>query len=165
MSVRPILRWPDPRLSQPGVAVERMPIDDLVNDLFDTMYAAGGRGLAAPQIGAMARVFVFDGGWKTGARSPMAMINPTIMAAERVPETATESCLSIPGVAVEVTRLKAVTVQWTAPEGDIHMADFDGFEARAIQHEFDHLNGMVFFDRLDKVQRDMELRKARGLSG
>jgi peptide deformylase len=163
MSVRQILRWPDPRLSQRCDPVEKLPIDDLVTDLFDTMYAAGGRGLAAPQIGVMLRVFVFDGGWKTGAPSPMAMINPTIMAAERLPETADEGCLSIPGVLMPVTRHKAVTVQWTAPEGDIHMADFDGFEACAIQHEFDHLNGMVIFDRIaPDLRAELEPRYLEG---
>lgn len=148
MSVRDILHWPDPRLSQRCAPVEQEPLDALIADLFDTMYAAQGRGLAAPQIGVMKRVFVMDCGWKDGTPGPMAMINPTIMAAERVPVTAEEGCLSIPGILVPVTRHQAVTVQWTAPEGDIHMADFDGFEARCIQHEFDHLNGQVTFDRI-----------------
>lgn len=149
MGVRPILRWPDPRLSERCAPVEHEPLDDLIADMFDTMYAAQGRGLAAPQIGVMKRVFVMDCGWKEGESRPIAMINPTIMAAERVPVVGDEGCLSIPGVLVPVERHKAVTVQWTAPEGDIHMDDFDGFEARCIQHEFDHLNGMVTFDRID----------------
>ena len=97
----------------------------------------------------MKRVFVMDVTWKEGEHSPLAMINPTIMAAEREPVVMEEACLSIPGVSVPVTRHKAVTVQWTAPEGDIHMADFDGFEARCIQHEFDHLNGTISLDRID----------------
>ena len=149
MAVLPILHWPDPRLSQRCDAVENEWVEDLVADLFDTMYAAKGRGLAAPQVGVMKRVFVMDVTWKEGERSPLAMINPTIMAAEREPVVMEEACLSIPGVSVPVTRHKAVTVQWTAPEGDIHMADFDGFEARCIQHEFDHLNGTISLDRID----------------
>jgi peptide deformylase len=149
MAVLPILHWPDPRLSQRCDAVENERVEDLVADLFDTMYAAQGRGLAAPQVGVMKRVFVMDVTWKEGERSPLAMINPTIMAAEREPVVMEEACLSIPGVSVPVTRHKAVTVQWTAPEGDIHMADFDGFEARCIQHEFDHLNGTISLDRID----------------
>lgn len=153
MSVRPVLRWPDPRLSQPCPAsVEPLP-EGLVADLFDTMYAARGRGLAAPQIGVMRRVFVMDCGWKGGESAPLAMIDPVIMAAERVPVAGEELCLSIPGVPVPVVRHKAVTVQWTAPDGDIHMADFDGFEARCIQHEIDHLNGVVTFDRTDPALR------------
>ncbi len=148
MSVLPILRWPDPCLTQRCAPVEHEDIDALVADLFDTMYAAQGRGLAAPQVGVMKRVFVMDVTWKEGTPSPLAMVNPIIMAAERVPVVADEGCLSIPCVMVPVSRNTAVTVQWSEPKGDIHMADFDGVEARCIQHEFDHLNGTVTFDRI-----------------
>lgn len=153
MPVQPLVLWPDPRLSQRCDPVEQDPVQTLIDDLFDTMYAAQGRGLAAPQIGVMKRVFVMDVGWKDGEKTPMAMINPTIMAAERAPCVMEEGCLSIPGVLVPVDRPKAVTVQWTAPDGDIHMNDFDGFEARCIQHEFDHLNGVVTFDHLSASER------------
>ncbi|KUJ85094.1 N-formylmethionyl-tRNA deformylase [Ruegeria marisrubri] len=153
MTVRPILKWPDPRLSQKCAPVDREVPGDLIRDMFDTMYAAQGRGLAAPQIGVMQRFFVMDCGWKEGEPSPMVMINPVIMAAERIPEVMEEGCLSIPGILVPVERPKAVTVQWTAAEGDIHMADFDGFVARCIQHEFDHLNGIVTFDHLAPADR------------
>jgi len=154
MAVLPILKWPDARLStrcDPVAAGED--VSTLVADMLDTMYHAQGRGLAASQVGVMKRVFVMDCSWKEGSPSPMVMINPTVMAAERVPVTADEGCLSIPGVMVPVTRNTAVTLQWTAAEGDIHMADFDGFEARCIQHEFDHLNGVVTFDRIDAETR------------
>lgn len=153
MSVRQIVQWPDARLSQKCQPVEGAPPQDVIDDLFDTMYFAQGRGLAAPQIGVMQRLFVMDCGWKDGQSTPMAMINPVIMAAERSPVIAEEGCLSIPGVLVPVTRHIAVTVQWTAAEGDIHMADFDGMEARCIQHEFDHLNGLVTFDSLPADER------------
>jgi peptide deformylase len=153
MSVLPILIWPDARLKQRGTPVRSEQLDDLIADMFDTMYAAKGRGLAAPQVGVSKRLFVMDCTWKEGPPSPMVMINPTIMATENDPVAADEGCLSIPGVLVEVTRPKAVTLQWTARKGDIHMADFDGFEARCIQHEFDHLNGVVTFDHLDPQTR------------
>ncbi|MBE1285889.1 MAG: peptide deformylase [Rhodobacteraceae bacterium] len=153
MAILPIVTWPDPRLSQKCDPVENEVLDDLIADMFDTMYAAQGRGLAAPQVGVMKRLFVMDVTWKEGEPSPKVMINPTIMAAERVPVVMEEGCLSIPGVLVPVERHKAVTVQWTAAEGDIHMDDFDGFEARCIQHEFDHLNGVVTFDRVDAQTR------------
>ena len=159
MSVLPILTWPDPRLSQKCDPVETIVPQDLIRSMFDTMYAAQGRGLAAPQVGVMQRFFVMDCGWKEGEPAPLAMINPVIMAAERIPVVMEEACLSIPGIAVAVERPKAVTVQWTAPEGDIHMADFDGFEARCIQHEFDHLNGTVTLDHLtgaDRVRAEAE---------
>lgn len=148
MAVLPILLWPDPRLSQPCAPVGDEPLDDLIADMFETMYAAPGRGLAAPQVGVMKRLFVMDCTWKDGPPEPMVMINPAIMAAECIPVTADEGCLSIPGLAIPVTRPKAVTVQWTSETGEIHMNDFDGFEARCIQHEFDHLNGTVTFDRI-----------------
>lgn len=148
MSVLPILLWPDPHLSRTCAPVGGERVETLIADMFDTMYAAQGRGLAAPQIGVMKRVFVMDCSWKEGLGAPMAMIDPVIMAAERVPVMGEEGCLSIPGVLVPVQRHKAVTVQWTAPDGDIHMADFDGVEARCIQHELDHLNGVVTFDRI-----------------
>jgi peptide deformylase len=148
-----ILIWPDARLSQRCETVVSEPLDDLIADMFETMYGAQGRGLAAPQVGVMKRLFVMDITWKEGVASPMVMINPTIMAAERSSTVMKEGCLSIPGVLVSVERPKAVTVQWTAAEGDIHMADFDGFEARCIQHEFDHLNGTVTFDHLPGADR------------
>lgn len=81
------------------------------------------------------------------------MLNPVIMASEKVDVIAEEGCLSIPGVLVPVTRPVAVTVQWTSETGEIHMDDFDGFEARCIQHEMDHLAGLVTFDRIDPALR------------
>ena len=122
-------------------------------------------GLAAPQGGVLKRLFVMDCTWKEGKRSQMVMINPSIMAVERVPVTMEEGCLSIPGVMVPVERPVAVTVQWTAAEGDIHMADFDGFEARCIQHEFDHLNGTVTFDHLDPEARSAVEAEYTALKG
>ena len=144
----PILRWPDPRLSQSCDHVGHADVRPLIADMFATMYAANGRGLAAPQVGVMKRLFVMDITWKEGDKSPVVMIDPLIMACERVPVVMDEGCLSIPGVTVPVERHKAVTMQWTDETGDIHMGDFDGTEARVIQHEFDHLNGLVHFDRI-----------------
>ena len=148
MAILPILRWPDPRLAQSCAHVGHEDMRPLIADMFDTLYDAQGRGLAAPQIGVMKRLYVMDTTWKEGAPSPLVMIDPVVMAAERVPVTMDEMCLSIPGVTVPVERHKAVTMQWTDETGDIHMGDFDGAEARVIQHEFDHLNGLVHFDRI-----------------
>lgn len=149
-----ILTWPDARLSQHCDPVEDVAAQaGLISDMFDTMYAAPGRGLAAPQVGAMLRLFVMDAGWKDGEKTPLVMINPVIMAAERDPVVMEEGCLSIPGVVVPVARPRAVTVQWTSETGEIHMNDFDGAEARIIQHEFDHLNGVVTFDRVAPERR------------
>lgn len=157
MAVRPILTWPDK-----GLSTACDPVGDvgdvarLIADLFDTMYAANGRGLAAPQIGAPLRVFVMDATWKDGETAPRALVNPVIMAVERVPVLMDEVCLSIPDLVVPVERPVAVTVQWTSETGEIHMDDFDGAEARIIQHEFDHLNGIVTLDRVQpKLRADL----------
>ena len=147
-TILPILFWPDPRLSHNCDHVGHADMRPLIADMFATMYAAKGRGLAAPQVGVMKRLFVMDVTWKEGEKSPMVMIDPVVMACERVPVVLDEMCLSVPDVIVPVERHKAVTMQWTDATGDIHMGDFDGAEARVIQHEFDHLNGMLHFDRI-----------------
>lgn len=158
MSVLPIVRWPDPRLSQKCAPVEHEDLRGLVQDMFDTMYAAKGRGLAAPQVGVMKRVFVMDCHWKQGSPDPIAMINPVVMAAERVPVVMEEGCLSIPGITVDVERHKAVTITWQSETGEFHMNDFDGFEARCILHELDHLNGVVTLDHLSDDDRAAKLK-------
>lgn len=159
MTVRPILIWPDNRLAQACAPVAHEDLGDLITDMFDTMYAAKGRGLAAPQIGVMQRVFVMDCHWKEGTADPIAMINPVLIAAERIPVVMDEGCLSIPGITVEVERHKAVTVTWQSETGEFHMNDFDGIEARCILHEMDHLNGIVTLDHLSDEDRADKLRE------
>ena len=149
MPVLPILRWPDPRLRQAcAPAPEAGALLDLIDDMFATMYAAGGRGLAAPQVGEMVRLFVMDAGWKDGEPAPEVMIDPSVIALERRDVVMEEACLSIPGVVVPVARPVAVTLGWRDRNDDWHMRDFDGAEARIIQHELDHLEGRVHFDRI-----------------
>ena len=150
MSVLPILRWPDPRLSRvcdpvgPGEDLER-----LVTDMFETMYDAPGRGLAAPQVGVMKRLFVMDCGWKEGDMTPVTCINPEIVEASGTQATGEEGCLSIPGILAPVTRPEWIVLRWTDLGGTVQEQRLDGFEARCAQHEFDHLDGLVTFDRLD----------------
>lgn len=155
MSVLPILLWPDPRLSQPCAAVPQVTDETraLAQDMLETMYDAQGRGLAGPQVGAMQRIFVMDAAWKEGAPEPQVMINPTIMARDAKRAVMEEACLSIPGVSTALDRPAAVTVQWTSETGEIHMNDFDGPEARIIQHEMDHLDGCVTLDHLSASDR------------
>lgn len=157
MSVLPIVLWPDSRLSQKCEPVEHEDLRDLISDMFDTMYEAKGRGLAAPQVGVLKRVFVMDCHWKEGTPEPIAMINPVVMAAERIPVVMQEGCLSIPGISVDVERHKAVTVTWQSETGEFHMNDFDGIEARCILHELDHLNGVVTLDHLSENDRTAKL--------
>lgn len=154
MAVRDILRWPDERLSTvcaPVTAGED--IDALVADLYETMYAAPGRGLAAPQIGVMKRVFVMDTTWKDGARSPMAFVNPRISQVAGVSVQGEEGCLSIPGLSLRVSRPEWVVLDWVTPDGDGAARRFEGFAAACVCHELDHLDGIVTFDHLDEMER------------
>lgn len=150
----PILFWPDARLSTvcDPVAVGD-DLSGLIADMFETMYAAPGRGLAAPQVGVMQRVFVMDATWKTGVRSSLAFINPAVVAKADQTAVAEEGCLSIPRVLVPVARPVWVELAWTTPEGGAMQRRFDGFEALCVQHEFDHLNGIVSFCHLSDAAR------------
>lgn len=154
MAVLPILRWPDPRLMRVCDPVaEGEDLGTLISDMFETMYAAPGRGLAAPQVGVMKRVFVMDVTWKEGERSPVACINPEIVERAEVLAGAEEACLSIPGVAAPVERPEWIRLAWTDLEGARRVARLDGFWAVCAQHEYDHLDGKVIFDRLTPEAR------------
>ena len=150
MSVMPILRWPDTRL-----ATVCDPVDEpgamrqLAEDMLETMYAAPGRGLAAPQVGVMARMFVMDVTWKEGPSTPVVCINPEIVARSDERVSGPEACLSIPGVSAEVERHAGITLRWQDVDARWYEAELTGFEAICAQHEFDHLNGLVIFDRLE----------------
>ncbi|MEX5728397.1 peptide deformylase [Rhodovulum iodosum] len=150
MTVRPILRWPDPRLAQACAPVGSVTpeIARLAADMLETMYAAPGRGLAAPQVGEMVRLFVMDVNGKDGPRDPRVFVDPVIEA--RGPETATgpEGCLSIPGIVAEVARATEITVAWRDLDGAERRETLTGFAAICAQHEIDHLDGIVTFDRL-----------------
>ena len=149
----PILRWPDPRLSTPCAPVARdEDLADLVRAMFETMYDAPGRGLAAPQVGVLKRLFVMDCGWKDGDMTPMVCINPEIIHAEGMAPGA-EGCLSIPGVLAEVMRPERIILRYRDLDGAAQEVELDGFEARCAQHELDHLDGIVTFDRLSPEAR------------
>ncbi|AVW92273.1 peptide deformylase [Celeribacter baekdonensis] len=155
MAVLDILLWPDARLSTLCAPVDQITDDirKLAADMLDTMYAAPGRGLAGPQIGAMLRLFVMDATWKEGIKSPLVMINPEILSHSDESIEMDEACLSIPGVDAPVTRPTRITIRWTDLTGATYLREMDGAEARIAQHEFDHLNGRVHFDRLDAKAR------------
>ena len=149
MSLREILAWPDPRLAQTCAPVDDpAAVEALVSDMFETMYAAPGRGLAAPQVGVMQRLFVMGAGWKEGEMTPRTCINPRIVAASEAMATGEEACLSIPGVSAEVTRPAEITLAYTDLTGAEQVETLTGFAARCAQHELDHLDGVVIFDRL-----------------
>ena len=118
----------------------------LVEDMFAVMYAAPGRGLAAPQVGVSQRVFVIDTTWKEDEPSPRAFVNPQIMAQADDIATGTEACLSIPGRVFSVARPVWVDLTWRDLDGQPQQGRFDGVEAICICHEFDHLNGVLITD-------------------
>ena len=111
------------------------------------MYAATGRGLAAPQIGVLRRLFVMDATWKDGEATPRVFINPEVVRASEEMASCEEGCLSIPGDPVEVTRPAEVTLRWMALDGSACEESFAGFEAVCVQHETDHLDGILCTDR------------------
>jgi peptide deformylase len=155
MSLLPILKWPDPRLAAVCAPVERITpeIEQLAADMLETMYAAPGRGLAGPQVGVMQRLFVMDVGWKEGRSDPLVCINPMLQEVSETRATATEGCLSIPGVTAEVSRPARVQMVWTGLNGARFVQSFEGFGAVCVQHELDHLDGVVTFDHLDAETR------------
>jgi peptide deformylase len=149
VSVLAIRQWPDPVLSRICAPVaDPASVAGLARDMLDTMYSAPGRGLAAPQVGRAIRLFVMDVTWKTGAPDPFVCVNPVIVdrAEDRV--TGPEGCLSIPGVTAEVPRAPWIVLRWTTPEGAAREARLEGPAAICAQHEHDHLDGIVTFDRI-----------------
>ena len=145
MTLREIVLWPDPRLTETCVPVETITpeIETLAADMLETMYAAPGRGLAAPQVGVLQRLFVMDVGWKEGKSDPLVCINPMLQEVSEERETREEGCLSIPGILAEVNRPAQVQMVWTGLNGARYVQSFDGFAAACVQHELDHLDGVV----------------------
>lgn len=141
--IRPILRHPDPVLRVACALVEG-DVVALARDMLDTMYAAPGRGLAAPQVGEALRLFVMDATWKDGLADPRVFVNPAIVAREgrQVNE---EACLSIPDTPRRVARPARVTLEWDGKDGR-RREDFEGFAAACVCHEMDHLDGVLILD-------------------
>lgn len=150
MAELPILIWPDAQLSQPCAGIDV--IDDdlrkLARNMLDTMYAAKGRGLAGPQVGAMWRLFVMDVGWKKGQSDPQVILNPEIIRYSQDRAVGDEGCLSIPGLSVPVSRATGLRLRWTTLSGEQLEAEMEGFSAVCVQHECDHLDGIVTLDRV-----------------
>ncbi|MEJ6396941.1 peptide deformylase [Yoonia sp. 208BN28-4] len=148
MTVLTIRLIPDDVLRQVCRPVDVFGVDlaALADDMLETMYAAPGRGLAAPQVGITQRLFVMDAYWKTGDPNPQIFVNPVIVERSDAMLTQPEGCLSIPGDLTDVTRPDAVTVEWQDVTGAPHRGTFDGFAAACIQHEADHLDGILITD-------------------
>jgi len=156
MPIRPLVVLPDPRLrlkSEPVGAVSDE-IRTLAQDMLDTMYDAPGVGLAAIQIGMPKRVITMDVSKSETERNPLVLINPEVVWASEETRVYEEGCLSIPEYYEEVERPERVRFRYTTLEGEIVEADADGLMATCVQHEIDHLNGVLFIDHLSKLKRD-----------
>lgn len=166
MAIRSIVEVPDPRLKQVSKPVETFDDDlkKLVEDMFDTMYDAPGIGLAAIQVGVPLRVLVIDlqepqeeGG--DPVRKPLIFINPEILDPSEDMAVYQEGCLSVPDQFADVDRPATCRARWQDLEGNVHQADFDGLMATCLQHEMDHLEGILFIDHLSRMKRNMVLKK------
>ena len=166
MALLPIYETPDPVLRQISSPVEN--VDDevrrLIADMFETMYAAPGIGLAAVQVGVPKRVLVMDlqepeeeGG--EPVKEPRVFINPEILSASDHEVPYTEGCLSVPDQYAEVMRPDRIRARWLDEHGKKHEQWLDGLLAVCLQHEMDHLEGVLFIDHLSKLKRDMVLKK------
>jgi len=161
MTVRTCLPWPDNRLRTKAEEVTEITDDirAIWDDMIDTMEAMPGVGLAATQIGVMLRLAVVDGSTERGRAVRLA--NPEILHSSVELREHDEASPNLPGVSARVKRPRAVTVRFLNEQGMVDRRDFVGIEATSVQHQIDHLNGRMYFDRLSKVKRDMLLRKAR----
>jgi peptide deformylase len=161
MAIRPILVLPDARLRAVADPIDA--VDDdikaLAKDMLDTMYDAPGIGLAAPQIGVMKRIVVMDLAKEGDKPEPLVLINPEITKFSDVVQTTEEGCLSIPELYYDVERPDAVTVKYTDLDGNEVVKDADGKLAVCIQHELDHLDGVLYIDYLSRLKRDRVIKK------
>jgi peptide deformylase len=161
MAVLSILTAPDPRLKQKAAVVAD--VDDairaLMDDMLETMYAAPGIGLAAPQVAVGKRVIVADIGRSEDDRQPVRMVNPEIVWVSDDDNTYEEGCLSVPEHYAAVVRPRAVRVRFRDETGAQQEIDADGLLATVLQHEMDHLDGILFIDHLSSLKRNMILRK------
>jgi len=152
-----VLRRPAEPVEAPGPE-----FDQLIADMFETMYEAKGIGLAGPQVGVSRRLIVVDVTDESGtALGPVALFNPRVVEASAEKEKGEEGCLSIPGVAGVVERPWHVVVEAQDREGKPVRIEADDMLARCLQHEIDHLDGVLFIDRLSPLKRNMVLRKYR----
>ncbi len=161
MLIKPLILLPDPILRQPSVPVERFDADlrRFADALLATMYDAPGIGLAAVQVGAPRRMLVIDLAGKDEAPRPQVFINPEIVATSDTSSIYEEGCLSIPDYYADVERPAAVTVRHVDLEGKEYVVEAEGLLATCLQHEIDHLNGVLFIDHISKLKRDMVVRK------
>ena len=161
MALLPILTAPDPRLKKKSLAVPA--VDDetrqLMDDMLETMYAAPGIGLAAPQVGVLKRVIVLDIDREDTKTGPLFMANPEIVEASEEDAMYEEGCLSVPEHYSDVVRPAHVTVRYLDRDGNRQELACEGLLSTCVQHEIDHLDGILFIDHISALKRNMILRK------
>ncbi len=161
MAVLPVLTAPDPRLKATSKPVAK--VDDsvrqLMDDMLETMYVSNGIGLAAPQVGVTKRIIVMDLARQGEPPNPLRIANPEIVWQSEEKVVCEEGCLSVPDQYSEVLRPKAVKIRYLDYQNEIRELETDGYLATCIQHEIDHLNGVLFIDHLSFLKRNIILRK------
>src|SRR5579871_4340762 len=161
MALRDILILPDKRLRSVSKPVTEISDEmrTLVADMFETMYKAPGIGLAAIQVGVPVRIVVMDLSKKEGEHEPRVFVNPELVSPSEEKSTYEEGCLSIPDVHEDVERPARVKVKYLDLDGKPHEEEAEGLFATCIQHEVDHLNGVLFIDHISKLKRDRIVKK------
>ena len=161
MSIRKILTEPNPILRQISKPVEKVGIEEqkLMDDMLDTMYAANGIGLAAIQIGVQKRIIVMDLSKESEKKEPRYFVNPVIKNKSEKISTYNEGCLSVVSIFAEVDRPSTCEVEYLDYNGNKKILKADGLLATCIQHEMDHLEGILFIDHLSKLKKSMIIKK------
>ncbi|MBW2243813.1 MAG: peptide deformylase [Deltaproteobacteria bacterium] len=164
MALRPVLLFPDPRLKRVSSPVDEVTdaLRSLAADMIEVMYDEPGIGLAAPQVGEAVRMVVMDTEWteEGNDRDARVIINPEILEREGS-VIWTEGCLSVPDFQAEVERAAQVTVRYTDLEGEEHVEECDELRAVCFQHEIDHLDGVLFVDRISRLKRTLYTKKRK----
>ncbi|MCJ8149172.1 peptide deformylase [Shinella sp. H4-D48] len=161
MTIKPLIILPDPILRQVSQPIETVDgeVKKLADDMLETMYDAPGIGLAAIQIGVARRMLVLDVSKDGDEKQPLVFINPEIVSATDARSVYEEGCLSIPDYYAEVERPAAIKVKHLDRDGKEKLTEADGLLATCLQHEIDHLNGVLFIDHISKLKREMVIRK------
>lgn len=161
MTIKPLIILPDPILRELSKPIETIDseVKKLADDMLETMYDAPGIGLAAIQIGVARRMLVLDVSKDGEDKTPLVFINPEVVASSDARSVYEEGCLSIPDYYAEVERPAAITVKHLDRDGKEQIVEADGLLATCLQHEIDHLNGVLFIDHISKLKREMVIRK------
>jgi len=161
MTIKPLIILPDPLLRQVSAPIERVDgeLEQFIDDMLETMYDAPGIGLAAIQVGVPRRLLVIDLSKEEEGRQPLVFINPEVLKSSDERSVYEEGCLSIPDYYAEVERPASITVKSIGRDGKEQLTEADGLLATCLQHEIDHLNGVLFIDHISRLKREMVIKR------